>query len=112
MEKAISKEALKYFYEYSWPGNVRELQNLIERLVVTTMDDTITKANLPAHLKNNIYEDKFDLDNNIPKLSDVLGRVEKDLIFKAYEKFGNVRSAAKELGIDPSTFVRKRKKYM
>jgi transcriptional regulator of acetoin/glycerol metabolism len=34
------------------------------------------------------------------------------LIFKTYEKYGNVRDAAKALGIDASTFVRKRKKYI
>ena len=29
----------------------------------------------------------------------------------AYEQEGNVRAAAKALGITPSTFVRKRKRY-
>lgn len=112
MEKTISKETLKYFYEYNWPGNVRELSNLIEMLVVTTVDDTITKMNLPAYLTSNINEDKAYVENNnIPKLSDALEKIERDLIFKAYEKHGNVRDAARELGIDASTFVRKRKKY-
>ena len=56
--------------------------------------------------------DEIDSSDNISKLSDAVGKVEKDLISKAYEKHGNVRDAAKELGIDPSTFVRKRKKYV
>lgn len=30
---------------------------------------------------------------------------------QAYEVFGNVRDAAKNLGLTPSTFVRKRKQY-
>ncbi len=115
MEKTVSKEAMKYLYEYSWPGNVRELRNLIEMLVVTSVDDTINKTNLPAHIARDDYE-KYETSNDgkghMPKLSDALEKLEKDMIFKAYEKYGNVRGAAKELGIDPSTFVRKRKKYL
>ncbi len=112
MEKTISNEVLKYFYEYSWPGNVRELRNLIEMLVVTTKDMDITKSSLPSHIINNSDGHRTVEAGSIPNLADALGKVEKDLIFKAYEKYGNVRGAAKELGIDPSTFVRKRKKYV
>jgi transcriptional regulator with PAS, ATPase and Fis domain len=32
---------MQKFMNYDWPGNVRELENLIERLVVTTLHDTI-----------------------------------------------------------------------
>jgi transcriptional regulator with PAS, ATPase and Fis domain len=110
LNKIISNDTLKYLYEYSWPGNIRELKNLVERLVVTSVDDTIHKEDLP----NNIYktEEKEDYIINDTKLSDALDKVEKELIFRAYERHGNVRDAAKELGIDPSTFVRKRKKYI
>ena len=37
--------------------------------------------------------------------------LEKELIETTFKKYGNVRAAAKELGIDASTLVRKRKKY-
>lgn len=36
---------------------------------------------------------------------------ELQFINHAYEKYGNVRQAAASLGMDPSTYVRKRKKY-
>jgi PAS domain S-box-containing protein len=110
LNKIISNDTLKYLYEYSWPGNIRELKNLVERLVVTNINDVIHKEDLP----NNIYktENKEYKINNDTKLSDALDKVEKELIFRAYERHGNVRDAAKELGIDPSTFVRKRKKYI
>ena len=112
MQKTISKEALKYLYEYNWPGNVRELRNLIEMLVVTTVNDVISANNLPINITENEKRNINISKNNIPKLSDALDKIEKELIFKAFEKHGNVRAAAKELGIDPSTFVRKRKKYI
>lgn len=112
MNKVISREILKYFYEYDWPGNVRELRNLVEMLAVTTMSNTINKENLPVKIKKNSSMNMIEINNKIPKLAEAVEEVEKKLIFDAYEKHGNVRAAAKELGIDPSTFVRKRKKHI
>jgi two-component system response regulator PilR (NtrC family) len=37
---------------YAWPGNVRELRNLVERLVVTTEDDTVRVAHLPEAIQH------------------------------------------------------------
>lgn len=110
MDKSISKEVLKFFYEYDWPGNVRELRNLIEMLVVTTMEETISINDLPKSIKEKIIDDNLLVDY-IPKLEEAVAKVERELIKKSYEKHGNVRGAAKELGIDPATFVRKRKRY-
>lgn len=108
VNKTISKGALKYLYEYSWPGNVRELRNIVERLTITSLGNVINKEDLPSYIFN-INEQK-DYNTNI-KLKEAIERIEKEMIFNAYERHGNVRDAAKELGIDSSTFVRKRKKY-
>jgi formate hydrogenlyase transcriptional activator len=40
--KTIDKEFLRAFRSYGWPGNVRELQNVIERAVILSEDDTLT----------------------------------------------------------------------
>jgi len=39
--KTIDKKFLKAFQAYGWPGNVRELQNVIERAVILSEDDTL-----------------------------------------------------------------------
>jgi formate hydrogenlyase transcriptional activator len=39
--RTIDKKFLKVFQEYGWPGNVRELQNIIERAVILSDDDTL-----------------------------------------------------------------------
>lgn len=110
LNKTISREVYKYLYEYCWPGNVRELKNLIERMTVTSVEDIIYKDDFPKHI---IEKDRFKYKNEeIKKLKEAIEMLEKDLIFKSFERHGNVRSAAKELGIDASTFVRKRKKYL
>lgn len=38
----ISKDTLDLFQRYSWPGNVRELQNVIERAVILSDDETFS----------------------------------------------------------------------
>src|SRR5258706_1418868 len=40
--RTIDKKFLKAFQAYGWPGNVRELQNVIERAVILSEDDTLT----------------------------------------------------------------------
>jgi transcriptional regulator with PAS, ATPase and Fis domain len=110
--KSFSRDALDAFYAYSWPGNVRELSNIVERAAVMSSDPLITCDNLPSIIAslNTIMPIRFD--SEIMPLDSAIGIVEKDLIDKAYDKFGNVRDAAKALKIAPSTFVRKRKKYI
>ena len=46
-EHHISTETLEIFNQYSWPGNVRELEHLIERLVITVPNQTISPEHLP-----------------------------------------------------------------
>ena len=42
----IDEDALKKLSSYSWPGNVRELRNVIERLVILSESDKITKKDI------------------------------------------------------------------
>jgi formate hydrogenlyase transcriptional activator len=39
--RTIDKKVLEVFQAYGWPGNVRELQNIIERAVILSDDDTL-----------------------------------------------------------------------
>ena len=39
--RTIDKKFLRAFEAYGWPGNVRELQNVIERAVILSEDDTL-----------------------------------------------------------------------
>ena len=42
--KVLDEEAVQAIKSYSWPGNVRELKNLIERLVIMSPGNTITRT--------------------------------------------------------------------
>ncbi len=109
--KSLTAEALSYLYEYEWKGNVRELKNIIERIIIMSNDDVITKEDLP---KDMIHIDdalKISAADELISLKTALEKVERHMLKIAFERHGNVRAAAKALAIDPATFVRKRKKY-
>jgi len=44
----ISEEVMGELREYEWPGNIRELEHLIERSILMTTGDTITKVDIPV----------------------------------------------------------------
>ena len=48
---AFAPDAMQILTEYGWPGNVRELENVIERLLVTAPNDTVTARDLPIELQ-------------------------------------------------------------
>ncbi len=110
--KGFSREAMLALESYHWPGNIRELKNVVERAVVLSDSDLIGCLDLPQNVCGQRYQGVYADNDSIIPLKEAVGNVEKRLIEMAYEEYGNVRDAAKVLGIDPSTFVRKRKKYI
>ena len=47
-KRVLAPEVIDIFQAYSWPGNVRELENIVERLVVISIGDTVSAENLPG----------------------------------------------------------------
>jgi len=110
-EKTFTIEALNTLYNYSWPGNVRELKNIVERVIVMSSSNKIFQSDLPIKGSPNILEKNIQGEDKC-SLKEAVEKVEAKLISKAFDNAGNVRDAAKILGIDASTFVRKRKRYL
>ncbi|MCT4633009.1 MAG: sigma 54-interacting transcriptional regulator [Firmicutes bacterium] len=108
--KGFSREAYDVLSSYCWPGNIRELKNIVERSVAMSPDDLIGVDDLPAKIVTKKAVG-LSIGNQLMPLKKAQIEIEKVLIEAAYEKFGNVRDAAKVLEIDPSTLVRKRKRY-
>ena len=50
--RRLAPEALTLVRAYSWPGNVRQLENTIRRLVVTSAEPEIARAEVEAVLGN------------------------------------------------------------
>lgn len=116
--KRISPQALQYLIQHQWPGNIRELIHCLERLVVLTSEELIEPhhlpspffpadaAPLPANHKNhpNLWRPGLDLKQ-------LISRLESRIINEAVKSCGTLKEAAKQLGIDESTLIRKRNRY-
>ena len=50
--RRFSPDAMEVIRTYSWPGNVRQLENTIRRLVVTSTEEEIARAEVDAVLGN------------------------------------------------------------
>jgi transcriptional regulator with PAS, ATPase and Fis domain len=111
-KKRILRDALDFLIVYSYPGNIRELKNLIERLVVVSESDLIGMENIPLSLLGK--ESSYHLPkgcNMILDLNRFLRNIECSLITEAIKQCGTTYKAAKYLGINQSTVVRKSQKY-
>jgi transcriptional regulator with PAS, ATPase and Fis domain len=95
--------------KYSWPGNIRELQNIIERLVIVSAPASAITVDQVVKLLN---IDPFDIgfSNREMMLKEIVEEVERRAIEKTLSRCGSTRKAAKVLGIDQSTIVKKAKK--
>lgn len=103
--RTLGHELMSVLESHDWPGNVRELQNLIERLVVTADADTLFLKHLPSSIVGNGFPVDF------LNLKAAREAVEREIIKKAMAKAGNTRKAAKLMGVDHSTVVRKARRY-
>jgi two-component system NtrC family response regulator len=111
--KGVDQEVDRLFFDYSWPGNVRELENLIERVMILSPNDTIQVADLPMDFRDNVHN-ALHLEG-IPSdasLYETLATVEKAMIERALKMADNVQAhAAAMLGIGKSGLNQKIKKY-
>ncbi|MBW2315916.1 MAG: sigma-54-dependent Fis family transcriptional regulator [Deltaproteobacteria bacterium] len=103
---SVSEAALQRLADYAFPGNVRELENVIERAVALTREDTIGVDALPPNVLrpavaapvSRITRDGVDLDG-------LMASYEKGLLSEALEKSGGVKKrAAALLGISFRSF--------
>jgi DNA-binding NtrC family response regulator len=100
--KGVSKEALELMMRYEWPGNVRELENLIERLIALTSNETIQADELPfdlldTHRNDELKESIFDGKVSFLEAEE---EFERGIILDALKKSNYVQShAAEMLGI-------------
>jgi DNA-binding NtrC family response regulator len=102
--RGIDREAASMLTSYRWPGNVRELENIIERSIVLTRSQYITR------------EDLIGLDQGGPSPEGgrvrPLEDVERDHIEFCLNQFDwNLGVTAEKLGIHRNTLRSKIKEY-
>ena len=110
----FTESAMTRLQNYDWPGNVRELENVVERLSVFCMDETVEEEDLPDKLLKR-RAGKDDLPVNLPEegldLRALLTTLEDRLVRQALERTGwNKNQAAALLRMNRTTLVEKLKK--
>lgn len=111
-DKKLSPEVIEAFTNYSWPGNVRELINVLERIVITSRQEIISFEDLPGNFQRQAASAAALARGPVVlPLKDVLDMVEKDVIEQSLRTSKSLRQAARALGIDPSTLLRKAEKH-
>jgi DNA-binding NtrC family response regulator len=107
----ISPRAMKKLQSYAWPGNVRELRNVLERAMLTMSgkeimnDDLLLEADTKSLAKSSGGMPSADWE--IRALDDVVADYVTASVTAAG---GNVRKAARQLQISPSTLYARIKK--
>jgi transcriptional regulator with GAF, ATPase, and Fis domain len=125
--KTFSKDALDFLLEYEWPGNIRELENFVRHIIVITPGDLITRKDLSNHFfsitskarsqfeQRPEQKKRADEENGAAQGSFFDGysweELEREYVLHLLEKNRwHVTRAAKEAGVNRSTFDSRMKK--
>ena len=102
----FSKDAIEMLLAYDYPGNVRELENIIERCITLSINEVISKDELPAFILRGAHSTKSLF------LSDIAADAEKGHIIRVLKTTrGNKTRAAEILGISRKTLWEKMNSY-
>jgi formate hydrogenlyase transcriptional activator len=112
----VSRESMESLVNYPWPGNIRELQNVIERAIIVSADQTLrldrdlmpvaaAAKGMEAPKADSPEDREVNLKSPKPLLT--LDEVERNHIFAALQHTGGVvdgpKGAAKILNLHPNT---------
>lgn len=108
--KQFSTEAMRALCSARWPGNVRQLRNVVERLVVTVLPDTIHLDDIPTEITQS---QRSGSSSSIPRtLVEAVEETEKSCIASALAMCDFHREkTAKMLGISVRTLHYKMNRY-
>jgi transcriptional regulator with GAF, ATPase, and Fis domain len=122
--KRFSAEALEFLLEYEWPGNVRELENFVKHIIVITPGEIVAREDLSHHF---IRTAPCRVEQPKAARGDAAGgdngagdcifdgcsweELERRYVFHLLEKNRwNITRAAREAGVNRSTFDSRMKK--
>ena len=111
-QKKFAPEVYPRLLMYDWPGNIRELKNLVHRAVVISEGDTIELQDLFLGSKQKMVTQTIEQLPKQVNLRQTLEQLEADYMSQALQQCKSARGAAKCLGMDSSTFIRKRQVYV
>ncbi len=107
----ISDDAAALLLKYGWPGNVRQLESVMERTVLLTEGNTITKDDLPLEVRvTPIAINKYEFE--LPEAGISFYELEKEILAQAMKKSdGVIARAAALLGMSYRTLQYRLEKF-
>src|SRR5438477_330875 len=111
--KKFEPGAVAVLQQYPWPGNVRELRNVIERLMIMVVGDSIAAGDLTFL---DLRAPRVDAGPAPPAeritLYEARDQFERDLILRTLAaQQGNMSRTAEVLGVERSNLYRKMKAF-
>lgn len=106
--KTCSPKARDILKRHSWSGNISELQYVIERAVVTSINDEISSGDIPP-LQNIKPTEEFT--EQILSFDQSVEAFERKLLRHAYLEYGSSYKIAEVLGISQTKASRLLRKY-
>lgn len=110
-ERSFASDALGALQSYAWPGNLRELRNVLERLIVTSPADPVTRSDLPSPVGPAETETE-DLYSDFRSLAEGIATFERHFLRRALASCGGDRdAAARRVGLDPAALEEKVRRH-
>ncbi len=113
-EIQLTADAIESFQKYNWPGNVRELRNVVERLVISSLQNYPSDHDVLTNPNHNIITqyDCFRLKGTKGTLKEVMRDVEERYIYQVLNECGGrIGETADRLGIYRTVLYRKLKAF-
>lgn len=103
--KKIENDAITVLSRHFWPGNIRELRNVVERLCIMTLEDTIRAKDVQEALKGFKRAEEIFQQGDLKKAKE---EFERQYIIKSLQmNDGNVSKTSKILSVERTHLYRK-----
>ena len=101
--KGVDNETMRILMNYEWKGGIRELENVIERALILSENDYLSKSDLPPNMLSDDYH-YIQPD----RLKEAVAAFEKEHILSVLKRVDmNKEEASKILDISLSSLYRK-----
>ena len=112
LSKVVSPEAMEVLKDFDWPGNIRELENVIERLMISSDDEVITKRQTERAIGVPTDLSGADLSGIEGRsLEELMDAYEKSILESMLAKYKRASEVGRALNVNKSTLSRRMKKY-
>jgi two-component system nitrogen regulation response regulator NtrX len=99
--KTLAPDAIEALMSYSWSrNNIRELRNVVERMILASDGDELTKAAVPAEIRTSHAARRTPHSEVARTFEEQKQEAERQIVIQALERNEwHVTKTAKELGL-------------